>query len=566
MQEETVERFQQTLILSIILALGLAACAAPGTPSAADADRTRPAAAAKRMALGIIGDPAALFPGIDQRQATPTGGIANLVNVSLTIADQEDILYPRLAREVPSTENGLWKVFPDGTMETTWRLREGTTWHDGMPLTAEDFLFSLRVYQDRELPFASTVVYSYIDGATAPDPRTLLVRWNRLFVDADGFSPMPMPKHLVEDTYLSAKDRLLDMPLWSTEMVGSGPYKVRQFERASHAIFEAFGGFVLGRPKIDTLEVRFFQEPNLVAANLLAGTIDGTMGRGLSIAQAVEMERQWPNGKIAPHVYKSWIRIHPQFIDPNPAVILEAPFRQALLHAIDRQQIVDTIQQGVGAIAETPPSISSPYYRTLAPYVVQYPYDPRKATQLLEGVGSTRGPDGFFVDGAGQKLSVEIRAGVRVAAQVSSMTVVADDWQRVGVAVRQTVVPDQLQGDREYRQTRCCFEVNRGGAEMNALTAFHGRGIQTYENSFRGVGSLNYPRYGHPELDTLIDRYQMTIPIPERLAVAGQIIQHMTSRVVQMGLFYDVEPAMVANRLINFPGNHWNAHEWDVKS
>lgn len=560
-----MERSKQLSVL-IILAFILAACAAPGTPRAAEADPTGPSAAPKRMTLAIVGDPSALFPGIDQRQATPTGGIANLVNVSLTIEDQEDVLYPRLAEAAPTTENGLWKVFPDGTMETTWRLREGTLWHDGTPLTTDDFLFSLRVYQDRDLPFVSAVVYSYVDGATAPDLRTLVVKWNRLFINADGFSPMPMPKHLVGDTYLNAKDRLLDMPLWSTDMVGSGPYKLRQFERGSHVVFEAFDGYVLGRPRVDTLEVRFLQDPNLVAANLLAGTVDGTMGRGLSIAQAVEIERQWPDGKMAPHVYKSWVRIHPQFIDPNPVVILEAPFRQALLHAIDRQQIVATIQYGVGAVAETPPSIGYPDYATLAPYVAPYPYDPRRAIQLIEGLGYTRGADGFFVDRAGQRLSVEIRAGVRVAAQVSSMTVVADDWQRVGVEVRQMTMPDQVQGDREFRQTRCCFEVNRGGAGMDALAAFHSRGIATYENNFRGVGSLNYPRYGHPELDALIDRYQATIPMAERLAVAGQIIRYMTSRVVQMGLFYDVEPAFVANRLINFPGNHWNAHEWDIRS
>ena len=59
---------------------------------------------------------------------------------------------PVLAEAIPSFENGLWKVFPDGQMETTWKIREGARWHDGTPFTSGDVLFTSKLEQDKELP------------------------------------------------------------------------------------------------------------------------------------------------------------------------------------------------------------------------------------------------------------------------------------------------------------------------------------------------------------------------------------------------------------------------------
>jgi peptide/nickel transport system substrate-binding protein len=563
-----VHRLRVASFTWIILGMMVAACGPSSTPGASSSAPPAPAAP-KRFEVAIIVDPVVVFPGIDQRQASSIAELQDLVNGGLSQVDPDRVLFTQLAEALPTTENGLWKVSADGKMETTWRIRNGAAWHDGTPFTSTDLLFSLQVYQDKDLPYFSNIVYSYIEGADAVDQQTITVRWNRTYIEADGLFGnvgTPMPKHLVEATYTQNKAGLLEMPLWSTEHVGNGPYKVQQFERGSHAVLQAFDGYVLGRPKIDTIVMRFIRDQNTVAANLLAGAVEATMGRGLSVEQAVTIRNQWPEGRIADLVYQSWVRILPQFINPNPAVLLELPFRQALLHAIDRQSIVDTIQEGVGAVAEMTPSIGSPYYAALAPSMVRYEYDPRKSAALLEGLGYTRGGDGGLVDRSGNKLSVEIRTTQDNQARVRSLLVVADDWQKVGVSVQQSITPAQLQGDRAYRQERPGFEINRNGAQLNTISAYHSRGILTAENNYRGVGPLNYPRYGNPELDALTDRFERTIPMAERLNVAGQIINHLTSRVVIMGLYYDVEPAMVSNRLVNFNGYVFDAHKWDVKS
>ena len=100
------------------------------------------------------------------------------------------------------------------------------------------------------------------------------------------------------------------------------------------------------------------------------------------------------------------------------------------------------------------------------------------------------------------------------------------------------------------------------------LTRHHSAEVALPENRFVGA---NRARYANPEFDALIDRYFVTIPWPERMAVLSQIVHQMTDQVTVMGIFFDVSPAMASNRLLNITGyregtDPLNAHEWDLTS
>ena len=560
------------LALLTLLTLALA-CAGPSA-SPTSSERTETRSEPKRLRIAIVGDPVVVFPSVDLRQASASAEIEDLLNAGLSVLDPDRVPQAQLAEELPTTENGLWRVFPDGRMETTWRIREGASWHDGTPLTVSDLLFTLQVAQDRELPNFGNVAFTLMEGAEEIDSRTVVIRWSKPHVEADkmfGAIAMPMPRHLLERPYAQDKAGFLQLPYWNTEHMGTGPYRVREFVQGSHTVLQAFERYVLGRPRIDEIEVRFIRDQNTVAANLLAGAVDATMGRGISIEQALQVRDQWREGTVAELALVSWVRIHPQFVNPNPQVVGELPFRQALLHAIDRQQIVDAIQGGLVPIADMLPSPKSREGAQVGQSMVRYEYDPRRAEQLLAGMGFTRGTDGMLQDSSGRKLSVELRTTGDNDARRKSLFAVSDYWQRVGVGVEPVLVPEQLQGDRQYRAEFPAFEVNRGGAEIAGLSQYHTRGVRLPENNFRGpggggtgAGGTNYPRYMNPELDALIDRYLATIPQAERTALAGQVVNHITANVAQMGLYYDAEPAMVSNRLRNFTGYVWKPQEWDL--
>src|SRR5205809_1613965 len=68
-----------------------------------------------------------------------------LFSAPLVASDGHEVRFPILAEAPPELNTDSWRVYPDGRMETVYRLRQGLTWHDGTPLTAEDFVFARRV-------------------------------------------------------------------------------------------------------------------------------------------------------------------------------------------------------------------------------------------------------------------------------------------------------------------------------------------------------------------------------------------------------------------------------------
>jgi ABC-type transport system substrate-binding protein len=71
-----------------------------------------------------------------------------------------------IARLLPTRENGDWLVNSDGTMVTTYRLREDARWHEGKPITADDIVFAHQVYSAPDLPaMASSRRWSRVLGA-----------------------------------------------------------------------------------------------------------------------------------------------------------------------------------------------------------------------------------------------------------------------------------------------------------------------------------------------------------------------------------------------------------------
>jgi peptide/nickel transport system substrate-binding protein len=168
-------------------------------------------------------NPRSNIAGIDQ--------LEYLVNAALCSFDDAGNLQPRLAEAVPTLENGNWRLAADGTMETSWSIRDGARWHDGTPLTADDLVFTLAVVQDKELPIFGDIAYASLDSARAVDSRTVVVKWKQPYIQADRLFTfalaLPMPKHILEGPYSSDKSTFTEHPYWAEEFVGTGPFRIR---------------------------------------------------------------------------------------------------------------------------------------------------------------------------------------------------------------------------------------------------------------------------------------------------------------------------------------------------
>jgi peptide/nickel transport system substrate-binding protein len=522
----------------------------------------------KRVTIAILSEPrtlyarstpaAAGFPGLTELQGLVASGL---------VVANDDILQPQLSEAVPSVENGLWKLLPDGRMEITAKIRSGARWHDGTPFTSDDLLFTYQVVTDRELPSFRDSAYDMIESVEAPDAGTVVVRWKGPFIRADamwsGELALPLPRHLLGPAYTERKDTFTNQPYWLDEFVGTGAYKVRDVALGSHVVLDAFDGYALGRPRIDTVEVRFIPDSNALVANILAGEVELTMSRTLSLDQGLQVRERWQQGTVQFKPFSAHF-VHGQFINPDPPIVANPEFRRALLYAMDRQEIIDTFQAGQTTVAHAYVRPGSAEERELEASAVRYDYDPGRATRMIEGLGYSKGSDGFFRDAAGQRLSVEIRTTATEDIQVKEMSAVASYWQRIGVGVESLLISQQRNQDRADRSTRPAFLVASGGGHMDTLQRNFGRDASLPENNYAGG---NFPRYQNSEYDALYERFLTTIPRADRMRVAGQMLRHLTTELPAMLIMYTVQTTPIANRLVNVTGTpaSWHAHEWDVR-
>jgi peptide/nickel transport system substrate-binding protein len=562
------------LVTLAVAVLGCAPQAQPGVRGGREVTEPQVQRGPKRIVAAIRGDPHTVYQKLNPRSNIPgIDDLERLVTAGLTTVDTDATLLPWLAEAVPTIENGLWKVFPDGRMELTFTIRPGVTWQDGRPFTAEDLVFTARMVQDRDLPIFGHIAWRSLEDVEDVDGRTVIVRWRRPFIEADAmFSyglAVPVARHLLEPAYLEDKERFIDHPSWSTEYVGTGPFKLKEWQRGSHLVLEANERFFRGRPKLDEIRVKFIPDPSTLAANILAGEVELTLGGRISTEWAMGFRDQWKDGRVEV-TYRSMLQIYPQFINPTPPIVGNLQFRRAMLHALDRQQMVDVLQYGLTSIGHTFLSPMEPEYRFIESSIVKYDYDQKRAAQLIEELGYARGPDGGYRDRAGQRLSVQTRTSQGDELQEKTMYAAGDDWRRLGVDIEVHLVVPQRAADAEYRSTFPAFDVKRQAGTMAYATSFHSSRVALPENNFLVSG--NNARYRNAELDALIDRYFTTIPMAPRMEAAGQVVRHVSDQVAWMGMFYQTEPIVFAHRIQNvqIPKASsstilWNVHEWDLR-
>jgi len=268
----------------------------------------------------------------------------------------------------------------------------------------------------------------------------------------------------------------------------------------------------------------------------------------------------WPNGG-AKLDFNNWIALWPQFVQPNPPALLSLDFRRALMYALDRQSMVDTLENGVSPVADTWVSPNEAVFQAIEPSIVHYAYDPQRAMQLIAGLGYTFGSDGLFHDVAGLPLTLEVRTSGDDPTQEAGTLTAANAFRQVGIAADPFIIPQAQRADLEFNVSFPGVRLWRQPNDIWSLDRYTSRQAALAANHFRGS---NLNRYMSPVLDDLVDRYLTTIDETDRLPVLGQIVQHMSENLAHLDLWYDSRVTVVGSRLRNVTNMAWNGQDWDV--
>ncbi len=242
------------VVLALVCAVFSFACtpAAPASRSSDGGGAAEGAQQPKNLVAAIRIEPAFIAPKPLRQAGLTLGSTVRLFGASLAMSDAQGLTGPYLAETLPELNTESWKVFPDGRMETTYRLKPNLAWHDGTALAPEDFAFALKVYTEPDFGLAASAPQSLVDEILIPDPRAVVIRWKRPYpfasaLEATGQQNLPpLPRHLLEEPFgqLSA-EAFAALPYWTTEYVGLGPYKVERWEPGAFIEASAFHAHAL---------------------------------------------------------------------------------------------------------------------------------------------------------------------------------------------------------------------------------------------------------------------------------------------------------------------------------
>jgi peptide/nickel transport system substrate-binding protein len=564
--------------IAAVLLLGCAGPAPSGrTAQQGQGTTTR---AVKTLRIGMQASNEQPSPAAYGRTGSGSAGQEHffIFHANLTALDADGELVPRIAEKIPTIADGDWIVRPDGGMEVTWKLRPNVYWHDGAPLTADDFVFGSQVISDPELPVEQIGQSPNIADVRAADPHTLIISWKSRssFGNVNGNDGVPaLPRHLLESHYLSGDKVGFDnSPLWREQWVGLGPFRLTQWDRGSSMEAQAFDQYFLGRPQIDRLIIRYVGDVNALVANVLAGEIDIIpAGAQLDIGQMVVLRQAWESGGAGMTMFnpKSVRTLYLQFRDPAAPWAQDRRVRQALLHALDRDQIVETLLYGLTQRADYYVPPGDPAYRLAEERgVPRYPFDLNRVERLMNEAGWSRAGDQLFRNAAGQPVHIDVTVDGQ-GDNVKEAETFAGHWSAAGFQSRATPTAPGLpsQDARQVRHTVqgvMLWPWNFAVTDPRLATSYE---VGTDRNRWNGG---NYGGYVNPAYDLLWDQLTDELDSTRRREIHFQMVKLLAEEVPVFPLFYRVT-GLAALKSVTGPGrtaplqaaSAWNVHTWELK-
>jgi peptide/nickel transport system substrate-binding protein len=345
-----------------------------------------------------------------------------------------------LASEVPTLENG--GISAD--LKTyTLKLKPDLKWSDGAPLTADDLKFTLDMIADSANEFAQgSTIHDQIVSSEKVDDLTVTVTWKdpQPFADVSNNGlPAILPKHVYGPIY-DAEKTIKNAPENQNPTVFSGPYTLTEWIRGESLTFSANPNYVGGAPKIPTLVIRIFPDPEVGYAAVAAGEVQ--FMPNLAQDDPPRLKAMSPSNEIT-GVFGGYIEYlvfnvrDDSFGDEaGPAALRDVKVRQAVRMAIDRRAIVKDVLADSAVVTDSLWAGTQWENKDLG--FVEY--DVEAAGKLLDEAGYTLGSDGIRANAAGEKLEwtyVTTTAQVRKNIQA----VIQQQLEKVGIRVTLENVP-----------------------------------------------------------------------------------------------------------------------------
>jgi peptide/nickel transport system substrate-binding protein len=519
------------ILLVILLSLALAACSSGGAsdeeePAATEAATEAPAETSE----GAPQEESAAAPSEPAQVRIGWGGSPDTLNPGLGILTEAYTIYELVYDSMVQLQldgSYTWEVAEDAQVSedgTVWTftLRDGITFHDGEPLTADDVVFSYNLYQTQE-EFPYMPVYTdYFESVEAPDDKTVVITLSEAIPNMESqlYYMYILPEHIWSQVENPAEFENL-------EMIGSGPFKLSDYRQNEFVVLEAVKDHYLYPPKIDGAVFQTFDNQDALVQALKTGQVDMITEMPNT---AVATLRNEPNVEVvtgpplAPDITDIIFNVVSDENCPaddgvcsgHPA-LKDLAVRQALAHAVDKQHIIDVVLLGLGnpGLTLVPDSFAQFYNNDIEDYA----FDIDLANQMLDEAGylDTDGDGVREMPDGGEPLVFRLNWPSDSTNYPRIAEILAGSWGEIGVQTEQAAL------DPDTVTSICCpafdYDILIWGWGSDPDPGFL-LSVMTTDEIPTGTSETGY---SNPEYDELYTKQQTALDLNERVAIIKQM-------------------------------------------
>jgi peptide/nickel transport system substrate-binding protein len=578
--------------IMIALSMALAACgggaSTPQVPAATGPAETEAPAAPATSASGstenntiviaIPEDPPSFNPIMADTGYDAL--VMKLVLLGLADIDPDGNIFPELAAELPTQENGDVVLDEEaGTMTVTWKLRQDVQWADGTPVTADDVVFTYNAIVD---PNTGSWIpgIDYVDSVEKVDDYTVVVNYNAVYpgylTQFGGEQVVIWPAH-----YCDASQGFSSWDC-NRQPLSDGPFVLEEWVNGDHMTFVRNENyFEAGKPAIDQITVRIVPDESVRKTMLINGDADLDMW---TTENMVEDLKAAPNVEVNPSPVNRWVmRIFFNLAakgttdpaaTPHP-ILSDVRVRRAIRMAID----VDTISKEF-FLGYAQPTWTE-FFRN--PYVCDVPrpaYDPTAAGALLDEVGwkdedgdGIRECHGCGTAEDGYKMEMEFITYAEYGEPLTlTQQLIAEMLGKIGIKLNLSVVEGSVlwaaSTDGGIEQSgnfdMDIWDDGYGGTDpTDFLWSYYSTDAATPDYGY------NYGRWSNEEFDTLLGE-AYTLDEATRKDVFCQMATILEDQLPEALLFTTINADAHSTRLQGVQSSPndivtWNAADWTLK-
>jgi peptide/nickel transport system substrate-binding protein len=327
-----------------------------------------------------------------------------------------------------------WSVSDDGLV-WTFKIREGVTFHDGTPLTANDVAWSLNWTKENDIETIAFYLAEF-EEIIALDDVTLQItiahpvgNMITALLPIVWIFPQSVWDGLTYDEFTELEGAEVGL--------GTGPYKLTEWVEGEYLILDAYENYWGGKPPVDRIIYHEYATGDAVVQALLAGDVDLAEVVPSTAIQVLEEAENVHTAIMDSFVYEEFI-INSHEDGTQPESLLDPKVRLAMAHVINKQQIVNVAYMGYSQVGATiiPPA-SGDWHNA---DIEDIPFDTVEGNRILDEAGYLDSDnDGVREDLEGNPMDFRFY-GEEGSTNARIMEIISDGLAEIGITATPTLL------------------------------------------------------------------------------------------------------------------------------